>query len=322
MKGYPLISVIVPIYKVERYLPQCIDSIIKQTYNNLEIILVDDGSPDQCGIICEKYAKKDNRIKVIHKNNGGLSDARNVAIDVSTGEYILFIDSDDYVATNHIEHLYHILITSHADMAIEWGQTFYEGTTPVIDTLNGKKEVILDSDEALTNMFYQKNFDTSAWAKLYKRNLFDNIRYPKGWLYEDLPTTYRLIQKCKKVVFSDYKSYYYLLRNNSIEGAPFKPLKYESCIKIIQQLEQDRHCMSANVQKALDCKIVSFAFHILLEVPNTYNNIRKDLFNIIKNKRKNILFNNKARKKTRIACLLTFVGMWAIDILANYGKSR
>lgn len=322
MKDYPLISVIVPIYKVERYLPQCIDSIIKQTYNNLEIILVDDGSPDQCGTICEKYAKKDNRIKVIHKNNGGLSDARNVAIDVSTGEYILFIDSDDYVAANHIEHLYHMLITSHADMAIELWQTFYEGTTPVIDTLKGKHEVILDSDEALTNMFYQKNFDTNACAKLYKRQLFDDIRFPKGWLYEDLPTTYRLIQRCKQIVLSDYKSYYYLLRNNSIEGAPFKPQKYESCIKIIQQLEQDRHYMSPNVQKALDCRIVSFAFHILLEVPNTHNSIRNNLLNIIKDKRKKVLLDNKARKKVRIACLLTFIGMWAVDILADYGKSR
>lgn len=319
---YPLISVIVPCYNVEKYLPRCINSIINQTYNNIEILLVDDGSPDQCGEICEKYAKKDKRIKVIHKNNGGLSDARNVAIDVATGEYILFIDSDDYVAVDHVEHLYSIMTKSNVDMAIEWGQTFYEGTEPPIDTLDGKKEVILDSEDALMNMFYQKDFDTSAWAKLYKRSLFEGIRYPKGWLYEDLPTTYRLIQRCKKVVFSNYKSYYYLLRNNSIEGAPFKPQKYESCIKIIEQLEQNKHYMSANVQKALDCKIVSFAFHILLEVPNTHNNIRNNLLNIIKNKRKKILFDKKARKKVRIACLLTFIGMWTIDILANYGKSR
>ncbi len=319
---YPLISVIVPCYNVEKYLPRCINSIINQTYNNLEILLVDDGSPDQCGEICDKYAKKDKRIKVIHKENGGLSDARNIALDLSRGEYILFIDSDDYVATNHIEHLYNMMLTSHADMAIEWGQTFYEGTTPIIDTLDGKKSVILDSEEALMNMFYQKDFDTSAWAKLYKRSLFDGIRYPKGWLYEDLPTTYRLIQKCTKIVFSNYKSYYYLLRHNSIEGAPFNPQKYESCMKIIQQLERDKHYMTSNVQKALDCRILSFAFHILLEVPNTQNNIRNNLLNIIKSKRKNVLFNKQARRKVRIACLLTFIGMWAIDKLANYGKSR
>ena len=211
---------------------------------------------------------------------------------------------------------------SNVDMAIEWFQTFYEGTDPIADTLDRKREVIFSSEEALINMFYQHDFDTNAWAKLYKRTLFEDIRYPKGWLYEDLPTTYQLIQKCKKVVFSDYKSYYYLLRNNSIEGSPFKPQKYESCIKIIQQLEQDRHSMSANVQKALDCRIVSFAFHILLEIPNTHNNMRNNLLNIIKNKRKKVLLDNKARKKTRIACLLTFIGMWAIDILADYGKSR
>ena len=316
------ISVIIPVFNSSLYLDHCLSTVVNQTLMDIEIILIDDGSTDDSLNVIKNYAKKYNNIKYTSKENEGQAIARNIGIQMSSGEFITFIDSDDYVSTNHIEHLYNIIITSQADMAIEWGQTFYEGAIPIIDTLDGKKEVILNPNEALANMFYQKDFDTNAWAKLYKRSLFEGIRYPKGWLYEDLPTTYRLIQRCKKVVFSDYKSYYYLLRSNSIEGAPFKIQKYESCIKIIQQLEQDRTNMSVSVQKALDCRIVSFAFHILLEVPNTQNNIRNNLLNIIKDKRKSALFNNNARKKVRIACMLTYIGMWAIDILAKYGKSR
>lgn len=318
----PLISVIVPCYKVENYLSKCIKSIINQTYSNLEIFLVDDGSPDNTGKICEEYAIQDKRIKVIHKENGGLSDARNVAIDIATGEYILFIDSDDYVSPNHIEHLFEMITKAKADIAIEWLQPFYEGTEPIIDSLNGKKEFIVNADDALINMFYQKDFDTNACAKLYKHNLFDNVRYPKGWLYEDLPTTYKLILKSKKIIYSNYKSYYYLLRKNSIEGMPFKPLKYESCIKIINQLEKDRNNMNPKVQKALDCRVASFAFHLLLEIPKKEAEKRQELMKIIRAKRTKVIMDSKARMKTRIACFLTFGGQNLIDRLASYGKSR
>ena len=105
----PLISVIVPCYNVEEYLPKCIESILNQTYRNLEILLVDDGSPDNCGRICDEYAAKDSRIRIIHKKNGGLSDARNAALDVMTGEYVTFIDSDDYVSDDYVEYLYKII---------------------------------------------------------------------------------------------------------------------------------------------------------------------------------------------------------------------
>lgn len=318
----PLISIIVPCYKVEEYLPKCIESIINQTYKNLEIFLVDDGSPDNSGEICDEFAAKDSRIKVIHKENGGQSEARNVAIDEATGEYILFIDSDDYVSTNHVEHLYSLITNAKADMAIELGQAFHERTTPKFDTLKDKKEITFNNHEALVNLFYQKDFDTCPWAKLYRYNLFDGIRYPKGLIYEDLAITYKLIQRCKKIVFSDYKSYYYLLRDNSTEGAPFKQLKYESCLKIIHQLEYDRINMPQDVQKALDCRIVSFTFHILLEIPDSYNDMRKRLFDIIKVKRKKVLFDGSARMKTRMACLLSYLGIYCLDIFYKFGKSR
>lgn len=318
----PLISIIVPCYNVEKYLSKCIESIINQTYNNLEILLIDDGSPDNSGDICDEYAKKDNRIKVIHKKNGGLSDARNVAIDIANGEYILFIDSDDYVAVNHVEFLFDMIYRTDSDIAIEDIEPFYEGTLPQIMTNKRYNEIVYNENEALINMFYQKKFDTCAYSKLYRKDLFSDIRFPKSWLYEDLATTYRIILHSKKVVFSGYRSYYYLLRKNSIEGAPFNPKKYESCINIINQLERDRKDMSIKVQKALDCRIVSFAFHILMEIPSKERDLRNNLFNIIRKKRKKVLFDKNARRKARVACLLSYFGLWSVDLLSNFGKSR
>ena len=214
----PLISVIVPCYNVEEYLPKCIESILNQTYRNLEILLVDDGSPDNCGRICDEYAAKDSRIRIIHKKNGGLSDARNAALDVMTGEYVTFIDSDDYVSDEYVEYLYKIIKESGVKLSVSSYQTFVDDSSAEICTNNPLFVKIVHTNDALTGMFYQQIFDTSAWAKMYHRSLFsDGIRYPKGWLYEDLPTTYRLMMKCDYIAFGNYRSYFYRIRNTSIE---------------------------------------------------------------------------------------------------------
>lgn len=320
---YPLISIIVPCYNVERYLPKCIDSILSQTYKNIEIWLVDDGSPDNCGKICDEYAEKDNRIKVIHKENGGLSDARNAALDMMNGEYVTFVDSDDYVATDYVEIMYNLIVKYNAQIAVTLHICFYEGMEPKQDTCNGDKIRVFSREEAIQNMFYQKDFDTMAWAKIYHRSLFaDEIRYPKGWLYEDLPTTYRLMEKCMKIAFCNYKGYYYLLRYNSIEGQPFKPAKYESCMNIVKLFEEERSSMPQKTQKALNCRIVSLLFHILLDVPFYQNQIRINIVRKIKKMRLGVLFDPKARNKTRVACLLSLFGMNAVYMFAAKGKSR
>ncbi|WP_138301689.1 glycosyltransferase family 2 protein [Bacteroides ovatus] len=318
----PLISVIIPCYKVEKYLPKCIDSIIEQTYENLEVFLVNDGSPDRCGLICDEYAQKDTRIKVIHKKNGGLSDARNVAIDIAKGEYITFVDSDDYVANDYIESLYKLILKNDAQMSITRCISFLEGAQPVNIRLT-KKVKVFNACNALISLFYQKDFDNAAWAKMYHCSLFKSgVRYPKGWLYEDLPTTYRLMMLCNKIVFSSYENYYYLLRRDSIEGAPFKLQKYESCMKIIHQIEEDRKQMHPAIQKSMDCRIVSFAFHILIEIPKEHIEMRMNLFRIIKEYRTRVLFDSCARRKTRIACLLSFGGIFLVSLMANCSKSR
>ena len=181
----PLISVIIPCYNVEKYLYRCVDSIIGQTYKNLEIILVDDGSPDNCGKICDEYAAKDGRIKVIHKENGGLSDARNVAIDVAKGEWLTFVDSDDYLTKDYVDTLYNLCIKYKTKVTVADWCIFAEGTYPFMSKRKNK-EILFSQNGALEDMFNQVHFDVSACTKLYHHSLFEGVRFPKGMLFEDL----------------------------------------------------------------------------------------------------------------------------------------
>lgn len=218
------ISVIIPMYKVEEYLKKCIESILKQTYANLEIIFVDDGSPDKCGEICEEYKKKDSRIKVIHKENGGLSDARNKGIDVATGKYVTFIDSDDYIEENYIEFLYNLMKKYNADISIGSHKIIYNNR--IIDK-STYKEFSENSEKVLEKILYDDGVDLSAWGKLYKIELFNEIRFPKGRLYEDSATTYKLIDLANVIAVSSRPIYNYVMRNNSISQGDFNLKKME-----------------------------------------------------------------------------------------------
>lgn len=215
-----LITIIVPIYKVEDYLHRCVDSILKQTYKKLEVILVDDGSPDGCGKICDEYAKLDERIKVIHKKNGGLSDARNAGIEIAQGGHISFLDSDDWLYEEYIEKLYQLLKKSNSDISVcNFIRTSIEGIQ--VDISN--EEIYEYSNMEALGQIYDK-FDAQifvAWGKLYKRYLFDDIRFPVGRIHEDEFITYKLIYKAKKIVLSTAQLIYYWQREDSIMGAGF-----------------------------------------------------------------------------------------------------
>ena len=194
----PIISVVVPIYNVEPYLSTCIESIVNQTYNNLEIILVDDGSPDNCPQICDQWAGKDKRIVVIHKKNGGLSDARNAGINIAKGQYISFIDSDDYIEPTLYEKMLQAIINTGAEIAC-CGRYVIDNDKQVLRTchvMNGINK--FDVESALREMLYANCIEEAAWDKLYKIDLFDNIRYPVGEINEDIVTTPLLFDKCSK----------------------------------------------------------------------------------------------------------------------------
>lgn len=318
----PLISIIVPVYKVESYLHKCVDSILSQTYTHLEIFLVDDGSPDNCGKICDEYAQKDKRIKVIHKKNGGLSDARNVAIDVAKGEYITFVDSDDFVASDYVETLYHLIEKYQCKVGVAWLRTFHEGCEA--DTKQPPYiEKVFDRMEGIENMFYQELFDTAAWCKIYHRSLFETgIRYPFGLIYEDLPTTYLLFLQADKIAFCNRIVYNYLLRANSIEGQPFKVNKLNSALKILDMIQIHANELKP-IEKAVRCRLLSFCLHILLEMPAGYPDKRKQvLIDYVKRNRWKVLTDIRARKKARIGALISYLGLNTARNVLNQVKER
>lgn len=210
-----IISVIVPVYRVEAYLDRCIQSILNQTYKNLEIILVDDGSPDNSGKICDQYAEIDDRIKVIHKENGGLSDARNTGIDIATGDYLGFVDSDDFIHREMYETLYLNITKTNSDISIGSIERVKDYNN-IPERLDNKISTI-SSIRGLELLFTFKCSNlTSACNKLFKRELFEEIRFPKGRIREDESTAYKLIFKSKSIVITEKLLYYYHQTNDSI----------------------------------------------------------------------------------------------------------
>ena len=215
MKEHDLISIIVPIYNVEQYLEKCINSILNQTYTNLEIILVDDGSPDNSGKICDEYAKKDNRIKVIHKENGGISSARNTGLKVARGAYVGFIDSDDYIEKDMYEILYKNVKKENADISICSNYDIYKNK--IIGTKKQGIYTVMTPEETIIKMNSFGYFGFPVWNKLYKKELFYDLRFlTDKKTCEDWYFLYEVICKCKKIVYQSVPKYYYCLRENSL----------------------------------------------------------------------------------------------------------
>lgn len=227
MKNNPLISVIVPIYKVEKFLPSCIDSILAQTYQNLEIILVDDGSPDNCGLICDQYAKKDSRIVVIHKENGGLSDARNAGLDICKGEYIAFVDSDDLLHQDFVNAL--LCNIADCDMILCRYRKFVDEES--LDHITGTQGLqVFTGFALLENMnLFSDSVLIVAWNKLYKKEIWQALRYPIGRLHEDEYVIHHILGKCETVGVLDSRLYYYRQREDSIT-AVMTPKRYIDCM--------------------------------------------------------------------------------------------
>lgn len=215
-----MISVIVPVYNVEKYVEKCIDSILLQSFTDFELILVNDGSMDSSREICKNYAELDRRVKLLDKINGGLSDARNVGFEKSIGDYICFIDSDDFIHCNMLYDLWNNLCSYDADISICSFERVKEKDRIKNNTL-GEIEVLTPDD--CYSKIYSRQCDefTVAWAKLYKRELFDELRYPVGKIHEDEFVTYKLFSKAKRIVYTSAKLYYYLIRDNSIMHSKF-----------------------------------------------------------------------------------------------------
>ncbi|MBQ7578276.1 MAG: glycosyltransferase [Synergistaceae bacterium] len=218
----PLISVIVPVYNVEKYLNKCIDSIVKQTYTNLEIILVDDGSPDNCPAMCDEWANKDSRIKVIHKENGRETRARNAGLNIMTGTLVGFIDSDDYILPEMYENLYNALIENDADLSICSYSRVDENDNPIPRKNKMKESIkVVSRNEALSS-FITSPFAAEygvLWTKLYKSEIFNGLRFPTQiYRHEDTATIHRIIGACNKIVLLNQVLYVYRKNSNGLTG--------------------------------------------------------------------------------------------------------
>ena len=223
----PLISVIVPVYKVEAWLERCVDSIRNQIYGNLEIILVDDGSPDKCGDICDRIALEDDRVKVIHRENGGLSAARNTGLDHCEGEYVGFVDSDDVIHPEMYSRLYRNISDYGTKLAFCQPHVCWNTQISFPEANQGEK--CLPAKEVIRESL-SRNIWFSAWTKLYHRSLFDGIRYPQGRINEDYPVTMKIYDRCDRIVVDYNKLYAYCKRGGSITTSPVSEKSFDQIV--------------------------------------------------------------------------------------------
>lgn len=223
----PLISVIVPIYKVERYLDRCVQSIVDQSYKHLEIILVDDGSPDHCPSMCDAWAARDSRIKVIHKENGGLSDARNAGMAIAGGEYIGFIDSDDYIAPAMYQLLLERLQVDGSDISACGVDMVYEDGS-AHQMLTPEDSCVLSAEAAVEAVVRESWLKQPVWYKLYKAELVRDIGFPVGKYHEDIFWTWQAVARAQKVSIFDTPCYYYVQRSGSIMAEKYTPRRLDA----------------------------------------------------------------------------------------------
>lgn len=317
-----LISVIIPIYNVEKYIYRCLESVINQTYTNLEIILVDDESPDNCPQICDEYKQKDNRVTVIHKKNGGLSDARNTGINKCKGRYITFVDSDDWLPLNAIEILYYNLIKENADISSGNLKEIFKNTT-YVNTSEKSTTVTLNNEEAMQDLMYLHNLSNSASGKLYKKELFNHIKYPVGKLYEDLATTYRLFDISNKIVITDSIVYFYFQNSNSIMHKQYTNKRLESYKFVCEELV----FINDNYPKIIKSAIYRLVFEclsILNDMPYICKD-KKDIKATLKKYRKISIKDAKLSKKQKLLCYSSYFGQAGIKLafkFRNIIKSR
>lgn len=309
----PLVSIIVPVYNVENYLKECIDSILMQTYKNIEVILINDGSSDSSGKLCDEYKEKDIRIKVVHKTNGGLSDARNSGLDICKGEYISFVDSDDYISPIFVEIYMQAIQEGNCDIvAMKGGTDFWDGDVfkPVLASRRDECRMeYLEAKVVLEKMLYQQ-IATGAPFKFCKKKLFDKIRFPYGYLYEDVATTYKLFLEASNsaIIYGDL--YAYRKRRDSIIRQKFNEKKLIA-LSIFDQLVQDENLNELGLNKAACSRVYAMLYSVFLQIPHGNEKEKKRIWKKLKTVQKTVMSDTSKyiRKKNKCASWISLLGM-------------
>lgn len=306
-----LISVIVPVFNVEKYLERCVETIVNQTYKNLEIILVNDGSTDNSGELCDELAKKDNRIKVVHKENGGLSDARNTGERESTGEYIIFIDSDDYIHHEMLNTLYTQIVEKNADVSICGVMNVYSNSeTPQCSDIN--MDFVCDKEGFLKEYLIGEKIPGSICNKLLKKSIADKLEFPVGKIYEDAFYHYDLINYADKYAVSTKPYYYYFHRGDSITTKPYREID----LVYIDIYKKYYDLISKKYRGLLDEAFfrLSYAHFFILDKMLLEKDYRKldhykEVVSFLKKNAIKISKNTIFRRNRRIAALVLFVNV-------------
>jgi glycosyltransferase involved in cell wall biosynthesis len=315
----PLISVVIAVYNIEDYVDLCINSIVNQTYLNLEIIIIDDGSNDRSGLICDRWQRVDSRVRVIHQNNKGLSHARNKGIEYSNGEYITFIDGDDSISVKMIELLFDCTQQYEADIACCGIKNEYQTSMTKEKKRRQKKKnslvITWDSKEAIRKMLLMDCITNSAWGKLYKKNLFVDVRYPVGVNYEDLATTYKLMMRANKIAYLGDELYQYNYRYNSIQNERFERKCFD---EIDMAIDSNCNILTRYPELEIECinRLVSSCFHVLFrwcecnESVDVYTRSRiNEVVSIIRQERIKCIISSRVSLKVKMGCICSYLGV-------------
>lgn len=312
MDSQPLISVLVPMYNVAEYLEKCVNSIIKQTYSNLEIILLDDGSTDNTLALANQFANQDQRIRVVHQANAGLAAGRNRLVQEATGEYLTFIDSDDYVTTDYVEFLYQLLARNNfqSPMAICSLMVDYFGKDKSDDMGDGSFHT-WTAEQCLQSMCYGGLVDTCAYAKLYHCDLFAGIEYPNGKMFEDIGTTYKLFDKAKTIECGFLAKYHYVLRKNSIVTGKYSVAKLD-LLPMTDQMATFVNEKYPNLKKATLRRQVYARFSTLNQTLNAPQQEVKgpqdQMISFIRKNQQLILLDDQAPRRDKLGIKLLKLG--------------
>jgi glycosyltransferase involved in cell wall biosynthesis len=317
------ISVIVAAYNVENYIEKCLESIISQTYKNLEIIVVNDGSTDNTLNFIQNFSKMDHRIIMINKPNGGLSSARNAGLDIANGDYIGFVDGDDYINIEMYYKLYHLCKETKSDIAV-CGYIRKYSNREIFS--NSKKIIQYSSQEALEELLLSRNLHDYAWDKLYRKELFENIRYPIGKMYEDVFTTHKLVLKANTVVYLDEPLYYYIQRDGSIlrKGFCEKQFHQLEALEEIKRLLREKHI--TKYAEALEARIINVKCRMLFDISagnainktKLHNKAAKDLAKSILKKSISYLLNKRISLLSKIIIILSLPGYWLVRLTMGF----
>lgn len=310
----PLISVIIPVYNVEQYLKCCLDSVVSQTYRKLEIVLVDDGSTDKSSSICDEYAHLDDRVRVIHKENGGLSDARNTGVRKSMGSMVSFIDSDDIVSPVFIQVLYEAMVEHDCSMvALAGSQSFVDGEIPSLTMARDEvgKSQLIEPQDYLKRVLYQ-DCATGAPFRLYTRELIESCPFPSGVYYEDTGIVVSVVNQANRIgLIKSRKLYGYRLRDSGIVRQNYSPIKAKSAIHITRQIFSEVREWFPRLTNAAASRCFSINRMVFAQIPGLKNPDCEMVWNELVRYRAHIVLDRDARKRERIAACISYLGKGA-----------